>query len=376
MKAILAVDSLAHRLTGIGRYTWELAQRLPRHPEVESQRFYRVGRWVADPAALLVQADGSAAKAAPRKGWRIKIPRSWRDAGMRVACRGAVFHGPNFFLAPCADIGVITVHDLSVFKYPETHPAERVRQFERDFSDSLKRSARIITDTQTVRDELVAWAGLAPERVTAVPLAVSGAMRPREPAEMAPALQPFGLQPGGYGLCVSTLEPRKQIGLLLQAWQGLPSALRQRFPLVLVGSTGWLNEALMAQIERGRAEGWLHYLGYVTEADLGMLYAGARAFFYPSAYEGFGLPPLEAMACGVPAVVSNKSCLPEVTQGAALLVEPADTQAFGAAVQTALEDEAWRDQAAVEGLKVAASYSWQRCVDQTVAVYQRALASA
>ena len=105
------------------------------------------------------------------------------------------------------------------------------------------------------------------------------------------------------------------------------------------------------------------------------VYAGARAFFYPSAYEGFGLPPLEAMACGVPTLVSDQSCLPEVTQGAAMTVRPDDAPAFTRAIEAVLEDEAWRAQARAAGLRVAAGYSWARCLDETVAVYRRALAA-
>ena len=167
MKLVLSVDALAPGLTGIGRYTWELAQGLPGHDGMRDVRFYRAGRWVND-LGKLVRAPEGCAKPAARS--MFKPPRWAREWGVSRACRGHVFHGPNFFIPACADKGVITVHDLSVFKFPETHPVERVRHFERDFSRSLAQSVHVITDSQTTRAEVMAFTGLAASRVTAVPL--------------------------------------------------------------------------------------------------------------------------------------------------------------------------------------------------------------
>jgi glycosyltransferase involved in cell wall biosynthesis len=369
LKLVLSVDALAPGLTGIGRYTWELAQGLPEHMGMRDVKFYRAGRWVNDLGKLVRAPDGCAKPAARSV---LKLPRWAREWGVMRACRGNVFHGPNFFVPPCADKGVITVHDLSVFKFPETHPAERVRHFERDFSRSVAQSVHVITDSQTTRAEVMAFTGLDASRVTAVPLGVSAAYRPRLGHEITSQLHTYGLVFGAYALCVSTLEPRKKIEQLLSAWEYLPAALRSAFPLMLVGSRGWLSDALQEKIRRGAAQGWVRYLGYVPECDLPVLYAGARVFVFPSTYEGFGLPPIEAMACGVPVVVSGQSCLPEITQGAALTAEPDDIADFAAALEISLTDEAWRLHATTAGLAVAASYTWQRCIDETVKVYRRA----
>jgi glycosyltransferase involved in cell wall biosynthesis len=366
LKLILSVEALALELTGIGRYTWELAQRLPGHPAVQDMRFYRNGQWINEPGSLIKKNSSQSNKA---KGILLKTPRWLRNLRLNVACRGAVFHGPNYFLPACADKGVITVHDLSVFKFPEMHPAERVKQFERDFSRSVAQAAHVITDSQATRNELMVFAGLPASRVSAVALGVAADFVPRAAQHIALPLQGYGLAPGGYALCVSTLEPRKKIDQLLLAWQQLTLAVRQAYPLVLVGGHGWLSDALQAQIAQGQTQGWVKHLGYVPEHDLPLLYAGAALFVYPSTYEGFGLPAIEAMACGVPVVVSNQSCMPEVTQGAALMVDPDDTAAFAATLEQGLTDNAWRAGAIAAGLDVAASYTWQRCVDETVAVY-------
>jgi len=374
LKLILSVDALAPVLTGIGRYAWELTQRVPEAAAIEDVRFFRNGRWVANPANLVLPAEPVDSQQQPKSRLKFKVPRWLREFELKRACRSRVFHGPNYFLPPYAEQGVVTVHDLSVFKFPETHPLERIRHFEREFFRSVDQSAHLITDSEATRQEVMAFLGCAPDKITAVPLGVAAEFTPRDPEELAPCLRRYGLEARGYALCVSTLEPRKKIANLLQAYQCLPKALRTRFPLVLAGGTGWLSEDLHEQIERFSEEGWLHYLGFVPETDLHLLYAGARLFLYPSAYEGFGLPVLEAMASGVPVVTSNCSSLPEVTQGAALLVDPDDIQALAVAVEKGLSDEDWRTKAKDQGLTVAQAYTWERCIEQTVGVYRRVFA--
>jgi alpha-1,3-rhamnosyl/mannosyltransferase len=184
-------------------------------------------------------------------------------------------------------------------------------------------------------------------------------------------LVPFALTPGAYALCVSTLEPRKKIAELLRAWRELPDSLRRSVPLVLAGAQGWLNEGLHEEIRRGARSGWLKHLGFVPEAHLPALYAGASLFLYPSIYEGFGLPPVEAMASGVPALVAGTSCLPEICGDAAGIVDPDDTTAFNEAITAALSDDAWRSEAHRKGLERSASFSWDRCAADTAAVYRR-----
>lgn len=384
-KLILAVDALSPNPTGIGRYTWELTRRLAEHPSVSALHFYRNGKWIKSPETLMqpvARASGAMpgaalvqAAASPRKkrGLRIKWPPALRQlhtSMTTLACRGHVFHGPNFFIPEIANVGVATVHDLSIFKYPETHPAARLREFEKHFTASMARAAHLITDSKATRLEVIAFLGWSEKNITAVPLGVSPTFQPLPAAAVAPVMARHGLTYQGYCLCISTLEPRKKIAELLQAYQGLPAALRTRYPLILVGGAGWLSEQLHADIDRLAAQGWLKYLGFVAEQDLPALYAGARSFVYPSIYEGFGLPVLEAMACGVPVVTSGFTSLPEVTQGAAQLVNPDDIDALAEAIAISLCDETWRNAASAQGRQVAAGYSWDRCIEQTVNVYK------
>ncbi|WP_434110955.1 glycosyltransferase family 4 protein [Paraburkholderia caffeinilytica] len=368
MKLILAVDALVPPLTGIGRYAWELASHYHgmRH-ELDSMRFFFAGHWIGNPADLLQVA----AHTQKHKRRLLRPPKSWRQWHLRREMRGHLFHSPNYFLPESVDSGIVTVHDLSVFKYPEMHPAARIKHFESSFASTLARAAHLITDSDATRNEIIDYFGWSPERITAIALGARAEFRRRDAPEVASALSSYGLVYGGYALCVSTLEPRKRIDHLLAAYLDLPRLVRARYPLVLAGSAGWLNDALREQIERGEKEGWLRYLGFVDEAFLPLLYAGARAFLYPSVYEGFGLPVLEAMASGVPTLTSNSSSLPEVAGGAALLVEPDNHEVLRSGIEQVLCDDAWRDTAAARGLRVASVLTWERCAKTTFEVYRR-----
>lgn len=381
LKLVLSVEALAPKLTGIGRYTWELASRLPQQLGVEQVRFYRQGHWVSDPTTLLQEPEQvSVVQPRGRLKWPRWIRRSVTQHSARAAvkeCQGKVFHGPNYFLPQCADLGVATVHDLSIFKYPQTHPLERIKHFEREFEQSMSRAVHLITDSEATRLEVIDYLGWAPEKITAVALGVSNSFMSAQMFNapvLAACLQRFGLMVQGYTLCVSTLEPRKKIDHLLQAYQCLPARLRALYPLVLVGGSGWLSDDLHQNIERFSRQGWLRYLGFVSEADLPCLYAGACTFTFPSIYEGFGLPVLEAMASGVPVVASSMSSLPEVTQGAALLIDPDDITEFAENLVRSLEDEHWREAAIQQGLAVSRGMTWDQCVEKTAAVYKKLMA--
>lgn len=362
MKVTLDVDAIQPQLSGIGRYAWELSCGLHNHPKVSRLNLYAQGRLIDDPQVLL------SGERRPRR----KLFRKPAAVLDRLRLRGGVFHGPNYFLPTFVETGVITVHDLSVLKFPETHPAARVADFERRLGSSISRASYIVTDTEIIRREVLEAFTIPADRVTTIPLGVDQSFRPRGRTEVAACLAGYQLEPTGYGLCVSTLEPRKKISQLIRAWAELPPAVRNRFPLALAGGGGWRNETLKQEIADAAREGWLRPLGFVPEDDLPLLYAGAALFTYPSTYEGFGLPPLEAMASGIPTLVANQSCLPEVCGEAALYVDPDDVGDFTRKLEQALEDDRLRSSLIERGLTRAATYTWSRCMDQTVQVYARA----
>nr|WP_241014749.1 glycosyltransferase family 1 protein [Burkholderia sp. Ac-20379] len=369
---ILSVDAIAHPLTGIGRYTWELARHYQTLAPGQAPRLLHGERWIDDPAALLrPQEAGTPPKSVLQTLLGKRRARRLQRWRLRRELRSGFFHGPNYFLPEIAERGVATVHDLSVFKFPETHPVERIRHFETAFGATLARARHLITDSEATRAEVAEFFGWPLDRITAIPLGVAPEYRPRDAAELAAPLAELGLAAGGYALCVSTLEPRKRVDRLIAAYGRLPEAVLRRWPLVLAGSRGWLDEVLLAQISRAENEGWLRYLGYVPEASLPMLYAGAHAFLFPSVYEGFGLPVLEALASGVPTLTSNSTSLPEVAGGAALLVSPDHEDELLAGIERILSDDAWRTAAKAQGREVAARRDWASCAVHTLALCQR-----
>jgi alpha-1,3-rhamnosyl/mannosyltransferase len=362
VRVTLCVDALEPQPGGIGRYTWELCKGLRQHSGV-SPLFFAGDQLLEEPGRLLIGGKRSS-----RRGLWARTYGRWRA---REALRNTLVHSPNYFLPAHVETGIITVHDLSVFRYPELHPAARVRDFERNLQRSIDKACHLITDCDTIRREVMEFAAIPPERVTAIPLGVSESFRPVPLERRGPALERYGLPDNGYGLTLSTLEPRKRIDRLLSAWRRLPRSVRDRFPLAIGGAAGWNNEALHAQIQDAAAEGWLIPLGYIAEWDLPAIYSGARVFAYPSVYEGFGLPPLEAMASGTPTVIAAGSCLTEVTKGAAIAANPDDIEGFAQTLLRALVDDQWRSEAISAGIQVATRYTWTRCVAETIAIYQR-----
>jgi alpha-1,3-rhamnosyl/mannosyltransferase len=222
---------------------------------------------------------------------------------------------------------------------------------------------------------MVANLGLAPERIDVTYQAPRAQFRPATPAQVTATLHALALPPSFF-LYVGTLEPRKNIAGLLTAYAALPSALRQTHPLVLAGGIGWKMEALSDEIQRLGIRPALRLLGYLGDEVLAALYTTATAFVWPTFYEGFGLPPLEAMACGCPVITSAVASLPEVVGDAGILLDPCDTRVWADAMRRMAEDAGWRADWAVRGSQRAGQFSWPCCARQTLACYRAALREA
>lgn len=369
MKITLEASAILHPLTGIGRYTWELATRFSCHPMLEELNLYVRNEIVHDPHKITRMSHQMKTYPLWSKPLRL-ISRTLKKRHAVHACQSTLVHGPNYFLPPCAQSGIITVHDLSIYRYPETHPLERIKQFEKNFKDTLRRTEHIIADSVSTQREIVEVLGWPENKISVVALGVAPEFKPLMQQNNS-FLDKYGLQKEGYALCVSTIEPRKNIDTLVQAYEGLPVELRKAFPLVLIGGEGWLCEPIVARIKRGVSQGWIIRPGYVSEVELVLFYQNARVFVYPSEYEGFGLPVAEAMACGIPVVISNRTSLPEVAQGCGMMIEPHDTVSFSQAIRQSLCDEQWRNRASIQGVAIASGYTWDKCVADTISVYSK-----
>lgn len=378
MKLVLSVEPIRFPLTGIGRYTYELALRLQQSPEITDLQFFAGRHFLPElPTAANESGSGYGLKRAVQKNFlAVEAYRLLMPMLRKAALKGHgdfLYHSPNYYLPPFAGRSVATFHDLSPFTWAHCHAPQLVRYLQKELKTTLVRADALITDSEFTRQELASYFSWPIERIHTVPLASSPEFYPRAPHELRDVLARHGLKPDGYTLFVGTIEPRKNIETLLAAYGRLPLALRARWPLILTGYHGWRNDAIHEKLESARREGWAHYLGFVPSADLPLLFAGARLFAFPSLYEGFGLPVLEAMSSGVPVVCSNSSSLPEVAGDAALMCAALDVEALTGLIERGLTDQCWRDAAVIKGMKHAQGFSWERCARETLQVYQKVI---
>jgi glycosyltransferase involved in cell wall biosynthesis len=394
MKLLLNIESLIPPLTGIGNYTFNLLEQLQLLDIETIDCFLGANYCSADQAlanciaasALYGRKDESAIKRSlPQmlesqlrdllKRWTFtyRAREVLLDARRRVRAgerRHYVYHEPNFMLKTHAGPSVATIHDLSFLHYPQFHPRKRVEWLSAKLPQTLNRADFLITDSDLIRDELIGDFGVSADRVRTVYLGASEAYRPQAAEQTGPTLQSYGLQHGRYVLFVGTLEPRKGVDTLIDSWCRLPQALREEFPLVLAGAPGWHNQALNDRIKALEASHGLRQLSFVSGNDLPTLYAGAAVFAYPSLYEGFGLPVLEAMQSGVPVICTADTSMSEFAQGSTLLVERGNVEQLTSQLDSLLSDEQQRLSVATAGLQRAKAFSWKRCAQETSEIYR------
>ncbi|MBI5921827.1 MAG: glycosyltransferase family 4 protein [Betaproteobacteria bacterium] len=363
-------------LTGIGRYVKELALALTRLGVVIDYFDVAHGWRHRPPETLAAPTTG-------RLSFLHNLPKIrplWRQLQQLRFSKGIssnhsrLYHEPNYLAFRFNGPTVVTAHDASWVRYPETHPIQRVRIMNRHFPESLERADRIIVVSDFVAREMNTLFGTPFERIRTISHGVAGDFQPMSAAETAPVCKHFKLDHGGYVLAVGTLEPRKNLISLIRAYRLLPTELSRQYPLVIAGMGGWQHDQTDLEMARLERQGVLRVLGQIDEDALPSLYAAAKLFVYPSIYEGFGLPPLEAMASGIPVIVSDRTSLPEVVGPAGMLIDPYDIDAMSEAMRSVLEDPQRQQSMAGCGLKRASQFTWSRCAQETLDVYNEALA--
>jgi glycosyltransferase involved in cell wall biosynthesis len=362
--------------TGVGHYTFELARALA---SVEPSSQFEVIYPSTYPPVSLESGSGAPLPDNLRIS-RIRVGlvgRHWWSVGLpRYIRKGKLdlFHGTNYDVPlwrPCAT--VLTIHDLSHLLHPETHEKRSVKRAQRRLPMMARAADAIVTPTESVRSEVCKLLKIGPEKVFAIPEAARACFHPLASAETADVRRKLNVG-DDFLLAVGTLEPRKNLSLLVGAFEEVRRARSEsRTQLVIAGGRGWLSDPLFAAIEESPAKDSILLTDYLRDEDLRALYASCRAFIYPSVYEGFGLPPLEAMACGAPVIASRIRSLEETTGGAALLFEPGSVTELTRNILGLLGEENSRRALSIAGQRRAAQFSWEETARLTWKVYEEAM---
>lgn len=369
MRVAFFADSLYYRLAaGTTRYAAELARHLSQRDDLDLRLFS-----LCPPRTIASMASERHYPCARSIGsW---VPRSlqyllWHASGWPGRQTAAVLddvdvvHTPVLFVPPRRKCPlVVTVLDLTFRLFPQYHNRRTRVVAQSGLRRAVKDADALIAISGHTAGDLVRLCGVNPKRVHVVPLAADARFVPVR--DTAATLARYHIDTP-FVLYVGTLEPRKNLGLLLHAFAALGDP---QVKLVLAGTKGWLCEDVFATVERLGLAGRVLFTGFVADEDLPALLSGARAFVYPSLYEGFGLPVLEAMQCGTPVITTNVSSLPEVAGDAALLVAPDDVAGLQQALRRVLSEPGLRDELRGKGLSQAARFSWQKTAEQTAQVY-------
>lgn len=396
---------LATPKTGIGHYTFELAQGLAQElPQDEIQLITPVpvlqeemtARAAVDAAEVddaeeIVDAETSSVETINEPSQLLPpnlrtvqpkvstLRKHWWTIGLPLHIRSSeppvrLFHGTNYSI-PLWDRcrTVVTIHDLSLLLHSSTHEAHLVKRARRRLPTMVRFATQIITDTEAVKKEICEHLDVRPEKVSVVPLAPRRVFHPIPPEETIETRRRLGVE-DDFILFVGTVEPRKNLITLVRAFAELLRETELRPQLVVAGREGWLTEELHAYLKESAAGERVLFTGYISDEELRELYSSCRVCAYPSVYEGFGLPPLEAMACGAPVITSRIPVIMESVEQAARLIEPTDANALTRELIEMLTNEGVRRHFSEAGLKQAAQFTWERTARMTLDVYREIFA--
>jgi glycosyltransferase involved in cell wall biosynthesis len=304
---------------------------------------------------------------------KLPVPADWLSGPVDV------YHSPDFVLPPLRHAkGILTVHDLAFLMRPDCADERLRRYLEEVVPRSVQRADFIIADSENTRNDLLVLLGVRPASIAVVPGGVEERFRRVTDAQqLQHARRQIGVGDAPFVLAIGVIEPRKNLNRLMDAFLslkkrgGVPSDLK----LVLAGGNGWLFDGIFEHHAASPIRDDILLPGFVPDELLPAVYSAADVLAFPSLYEGFGLPILEAMACGTPVVASRASCLPEVAEGAALLIEPTDVDGLATALEQMLSDSTLRAQLLERGLQRAAEYTWRGAAERLLDVYRKVAAT-
>jgi glycosyltransferase involved in cell wall biosynthesis len=369
MRIVFDGTTLTPGRTGVGYYSEHLLQHLAREVVTTGDELVVVSNKPIDTQAPLPS------HVRVHDGHRFPIRIGWmqlRAASALDALRPDVAHFTNGMIPIGTPVAtVVTVHDMSLRLYPGCHPVRRLLLNRPLMHLAIRQASSIVTVSNSARRDLLRLHGVAPDRVAVVHEAASPAFRPIVDRARLEDVRARYKLPRQFMLYVGTIEPRKNLTRLMTAFA---AARKAGIPhhLVCVGPYGWSSRDLAGRIDRLGIEGAVHFTGYVPFEDLPAIYNLGEFFAFPSLYEGFGLPVVEAMACGIPVLTSTTSSLGEIAGDAAVTIDPLDTDAMTDAIVRLATDADLRRDVAERGVRRARSFSWEQTARDMLAVYHRA----
>lgn len=376
MRITIDISPAVHRHAGLGRYAHELLAALLRSDTANTySAFYYAPRGDERPEPPLDRIPAGTIRL-PAKPWRMSVLLAFLvGASMdRWLPPGDIFHATDHLLPPLRHSrSVFTIHDLIFRFYPQYHLPLNRWYLTLMLPRFMSRADAIIAVSESTRRDVTRLMHVQPEKISVIHEGVDSAFRPvRDGALLAQIREKYGLPPR-FILYFGTIEPRKNLGMLLDAYRALLGRYPAAPPLVIAGRRGWLYQPVFDHVRELGLQDCVRFTDYIDSADVPSLMSAAELFVFPSLYEGFGLPPLEAMACSIPVVCSNASSLPEVVGSGGILVEPHDVGGWIDAIEKVLKDERLRTELSERGLVQAACFSWDRAAQQTLEVYSRVI---
>jgi glycosyltransferase involved in cell wall biosynthesis len=374
MRIVIDYTPAVHQRAGIGRYTRGLINALTRLDTENEYTLLVLGRSGAHFIPTGLPPNFRPRYVPLSDHWATLL---WHRMNLPlpvdlIAGRADLFHGPSFTLPPSFIPSLLTVHDLSFLRYPQgAHPA-LLAWLTKAVPRSLQRARHVLADSASTRSDLIELMHIPADQITVIGAGVEKRFQPVQDQAILRRVRDRYRLPERFVLGVSTLEPRKNFTGLIAAFNQLTAAHPSStadLHLVIAGGQGWLYDDIFAAAEASAVHQRIHFPGFIADEDLPALYNLATLFAFPSHYEGFGIPVLEAMACGVPVVCADNSSLPEVAGSAALLLESGDTPGLAGAMRRLLVDSSLRERLVEQGLEQAKRFTWERAAQRLLNVY-------
>lgn len=367
---------LEKHMTGVGFYTYEMVKRLRDLKALEDE-YYLLGMDFFNNANRLdpyldkkveLRTNGMMHYGIYRRIWHL-MP--FLDYGKFFGTEADIFHFFNFVSPPYVKgKTIVTVYDMVYKMFPDTMEKANYKKLDRNLKSSCDRADAILTISENSKREIVRFLNVPEEKVFIINPAVDHYIyRPIDDMdEVGRVIDKYNL-PDKYFLYLGTLEPRKNIKSIIEAFKILKDRHNSDYGLVLAGKKGWMYDSIFEMVKRLELEDSVFFPGYIDDSDKPYLYAGARAFLFPSLYEGFGMPPLEAMACGTPVIVSNTSSLPEVVGDAGIMIPPNDIEKMSDSMYNIAQDYEFYSDLRQKGLRQADMFSWDKSVKELLSLY-------